>query len=89
MFLVGPNGSGKSSFLDSVKFVADSLSTSLDHALRERGTIKEVRRRSGAIRLTSRSDLTFNYRRGPLDTSASAWARTPPAKWKSETMSAR
>jgi energy-coupling factor transporter ATP-binding protein EcfA2 len=46
-FLVGPNGSGKSNFLDATRFVADSLRTSLDHALRERGTIKEVRRRSG------------------------------------------
>lgn len=46
-FLVGLNGSGKSNFLDSTRFVADSLRTSLDHALRERGTIKEVRRRSG------------------------------------------
>jgi len=46
-FLVGPNGSGKSNFLDSLNFVADSLKTSLDHSLRERGTIKEVRRRSG------------------------------------------
>ena len=46
-FLVGANGSGKSNFLDSLRFVADSLRTSLDHALRERGTIKEVRRRSG------------------------------------------
>lgn len=47
MFLVGPNGAGKSNFLDAVRFVADSLRTSLDHALRDRGTIKEVRRRSG------------------------------------------
>lgn len=47
MFLVGPNGSGKSNFLDAVRFVADALRTSLDHALRDRGTIKEVRRRSG------------------------------------------
>ncbi len=47
MFLVGPNGSGKSNFLDALRFVADALRTSLDHALRERGTIKEVRRRSG------------------------------------------
>lgn len=47
MFLVGPNGAGKSCFLDSLKFVADSLTSSLDHALRERGSIKEVRRRSG------------------------------------------
>lgn len=47
MFLVGPNGSGKSSFLDAMRFVADGLRTSVDLALRERGGIKEVRRRSG------------------------------------------
>jgi len=46
-FLVGPNGSGKSNFLDGLRFTADALRTSLDHALRDRGTIKEVRRRSG------------------------------------------
>jgi len=46
-FLVGPNGSGKSNFLDALRFVADSLRFSLDHALRDRGGIKEVRRRSG------------------------------------------
>lgn len=46
-FLVGPNGSGKSNVLDALRFVADSLRTSLDHALRDRGGIKEVRRRSG------------------------------------------
>jgi predicted ATPase len=47
MFLVGPNGSGKSNFLDALRFVADALRSSLDHALRDRGTIYEVRRRSG------------------------------------------
>jgi predicted ATPase len=47
MFLVGPNGSGKSNFLDALRFVAEALQTSLDHALRDRGGIKEVRRRSG------------------------------------------
>lgn len=47
MFLIGLNASGKSNFLDSLRFVSDSLRTSLDHALRDRGTIKEVRRRSG------------------------------------------
>jgi predicted ATPase len=47
MFLVGPNGSGKSNFLDALRFVADALRSSLDHAFRDRGTIKEVRRRSG------------------------------------------
>jgi predicted ATPase len=46
-FLVGPNGAGKSNFLDGLRFVSDSLRTSLDHALRDRGGINEVRRRSG------------------------------------------
>jgi predicted ATPase len=46
-FLVGPNGSGKSNFLDALRFVADALRYSLDHALRDRGGINEVRRRSG------------------------------------------
>jgi len=46
-FLVGPNGAGKSNFLDALRFLADSLNTSLDHALRERGGIAEVQRRSG------------------------------------------
>ncbi len=45
-FLVGPNGAGKSNFLDALRFVADALRTSLDHALRERGGIHDVRRRS-------------------------------------------
>ena len=45
-FLVGPNGSGKSNFLDALRFVADSIRHSLDHALRDRGGINEVRRRS-------------------------------------------
>jgi len=46
-FLVGPNGSGKSNFLDSLRFVANSLRSSVEQALRERGGINEVRRRSG------------------------------------------
>ena len=46
-FLVGPNGSGKSNFLDALRFIADALRFSLDHALRDRGGINEVRRRSG------------------------------------------
>lgn len=45
-FLVGPNGTGKSNFLDSLRLVGDALRVSLDHALRERGGISEVRRRS-------------------------------------------
>ena len=60
--LVGPNGSGKSNFLDALRFTADALSTTLDLALRDRGGINEVRRRSGghpnhfAVRL----DLRLN-----------------------------
>jgi predicted ATPase len=46
-FLVGPNGSGKSNFLDALRLVTDALRTSLDHALRDRGGVQEVRRRSG------------------------------------------
>src|SRR4030042_6400647 len=45
-FLVGPNGAGKSNFLDAFRFVADALNSSLENALRERGGIGEVRRRS-------------------------------------------
>lgn len=45
-FLVGPNGAGKSNFLDALRFTADSLKTSLEHALRKRGGIQEVRKRS-------------------------------------------
>ena len=44
--LVGPNGAGKSNFLDALQFTSQALRFSLDHALRERGGINEVRRRS-------------------------------------------
>lgn len=44
--LVGRNGAGKSNFLDSIHFVVDGLQTSLDHAIKSRGGIDAVRRRS-------------------------------------------
>lgn len=44
--LVGPNGSGKSNFLDALRFVADALDTTVEQALRDRGGISSVRRRS-------------------------------------------
>jgi predicted ATPase len=44
--LVGRNGSGKSNFLDALQFVADCLETTVDHAIRSRGGIDCVRRRS-------------------------------------------
>lgn len=45
-FLVGRNGSGKSNFLDALRFVADALNTSLEHAVRARGGINDVCKRS-------------------------------------------
>lgn len=44
--LVGRNGAGKSNFLDALRFVTDGLRTSLDHAIKSRGGIDDVRRRS-------------------------------------------
>lgn len=44
-FLVGRNGSGKSNFLDALRFTADSLHTSPENALEQRGGIACVRRR--------------------------------------------
>ncbi len=68
VFLVGQNGSGKSNFMDALRLVSESLNTSLDHALRERGGINEVRRRSAGhpthfgIRLDFRlPDSTSGY----------------------------
>jgi predicted ATPase len=45
MFLVGPNGSGKSNFLDALRFVADALRGSLEHAIQSRGGIQDILRR--------------------------------------------
>ena len=45
-FLVGRTGAGKSNFLDSLRFVADALNSSLGHAIRDRGGINDVCRRS-------------------------------------------
>ncbi|MCB9793455.1 MAG: AAA family ATPase [Alphaproteobacteria bacterium] len=44
--LVGPNGAGKSNFVDALRLVADALSGSLEQALRNRGGVEQVRRRS-------------------------------------------
>jgi len=63
-FLVGPNGSGKSNFLDALRFVTDSLRKSLDHALRERGGIADVRRRSAGHPNHFAMRLEFALRNG-------------------------
>ncbi|MBM3335550.1 AAA family ATPase, partial [Candidatus Sumerlaeota bacterium] len=44
---VGPNGSGKSNVLDALAFVQESLATTVELALKNRGGIGAVRRRSG------------------------------------------
>lgn len=64
MFLVGPNGAGKSNFLDALRFVADSLNSSLDHALRDRGGINDVRRRSRGHPNHFRIQLEFTLPEG-------------------------
>lgn len=62
-FLVGPNGAGKGAFLDALRFVGDALGTTLDHALRERGGIHEVRRRSGGH--PTHFGVRLDFRLGP------------------------
>lgn len=58
-FLVGPNGSGKSNFLDALRLVTEALRSSLDHALRERGGIKEVCRRPAETSFGIRLDFAL------------------------------
>ena len=64
-FLVGPNGSGKSNFLDAIRFVADALDSGLDHAIRDRGGIGQVRRRSGGHPNNFAIRLDFQIPGGP------------------------
>lgn len=45
--LVGLNGAGKSNFLDAFAFISDACNNTLDAALRNRGGIGAVRRKSG------------------------------------------
>lgn len=72
--LVGPNGAGKSNFVDALRFVSDSLRTTVEHALRDRGGINEVRRRSRGhpahfsirvrLRLTNGVHALYGFRVG-------------------------
>lgn len=57
--LVGRNGSGKSNFLDALSFVTDGLRSSLDHAVKSRGGIDDVRRRSTGHPRNFRIELEF------------------------------
>lgn len=44
--LVGRNGVGKSNIVDALRFVADALRNTLEYAIRERGGLDQVRRKS-------------------------------------------
>ena len=57
--LVGPNRSGKSNFLDALALTRGALDATVDHALRERGGVNEVRRRSGGHPSNFAIDLYF------------------------------
>lgn len=59
-FLVGRNGAGKSNFLDALRFVADALNTSLDHAVRARGNINDVCKRSDR-RITTPDHFSIRF----------------------------
>ncbi|WP_371632741.1 AAA family ATPase [Streptomyces sp. NBC_01259] len=62
LLLAGPNGPGKSNFLDALRLLSEALQTSLDQALRSRGGVAEVRRRSTGHPTHFSIDLEF---RGP------------------------
>ena len=74
--LVGPNGSGKSNFIDALRLVSEGLSETLDYAIRQRGGIGEVKRRSGGhpshfainlrLRLDESVNASFAFRIGAL-----------------------
>ena len=74
--LVGPNGAGKSNFIDALRLVSESLRETLEYAIRQRGGIGEVRRRSGGhprhfaislrLRLGEGADASFAFQVGAL-----------------------
>ena len=66
--LVGRNGSGKSNFLDALSFLADGLGSSLDNAIKARGGIDEVRRRSTGHPRNFRIELELVLTRWQLAT---------------------
>jgi len=63
-YLVGQNGAGKSNFLDALHFVRDSLNSSLENAIRERGGLSEVRRRSSGHPTNFAIRIEFKLRDG-------------------------
>lgn len=71
--LVGRNGVGKSNIIDALRFVADALRNTLEYAIRERGGIDQVRRKSLGgrpthpgvalnLRLTNDRQATYSFK---------------------------
>jgi predicted ATPase len=71
---VGPNGAGKSNFIDAIRLITDALRSSLEYAIRARGGIGEVRRRSSGhpnhfnihllVNLYAEQDAAFSFQIG-------------------------
>ena len=81
-FLVGPTGSGKSNFLDALRFVSDAVETTLDYAIRQRGGINEVRRRSGGHPHHLSIRLEFTLPAGGQGYYAFCLGARPRGRWK-------
>ncbi|MBM4031715.1 MAG: ATP-binding protein [Planctomycetes bacterium] len=85
--IVGPNGAGKSNFIDSLAFVQECLSESIELAFKNRGGIGAVRRRSAGhpthigIRLlveladSLTADYAFQIAAKPTERFTVAWER--------------
>lgn len=58
-YLVGPNGAGKSNFADALRLVSESLTTSLEQAVRERAGFYEIRRRGAREGTSIELDLNL------------------------------
>jgi len=66
--LVGRNGAGKSNFIDALRFVVEALQTSLDHAIKNRGGVDAVRRRSTGHPRNFALELQFTTGAGDIAT---------------------
>jgi predicted ATPase len=80
--IVGRNGSGKSNFLDALQFVAESLETSLDHAVRARGSIDDVLRRTEASAEALAIELHFDLSDGRSGVYAIEVAGLPQGRYR-------
>ena len=88
-FLVGRNGAGKSNFLDALRFVADALNPSLDHAVRARGGINDVCCRSHGHPKYFSIRLEFALSEGFIGHYAFQIRKPPPGGYEVQTEECR